>query len=249
MRYKTVGLKFGMTQNLGDYTNTRPEVELVAELSDDDDVHQALGELSGLATTTVHNLVDDELEFAGREVKYSTEQLYQVRYSKLRRCVVIFPAGLDLPVERTWKEADSWNSAGHSWPSRMRLATAEKAANQCREESYVLVFFPHAKNVDSNQLPALPDPGPEPVWYTKGLADLFGRLQIRDKDVWEELALLPHVTADYLQALYNADAERRNSTQGLIAIIRDNKPWPPVRELAEPEDDEDDDEDWDDDDF
>jgi hypothetical protein len=33
MQIKEVSFEFGMTQNLGDYTNARPSVKLVAELT------------------------------------------------------------------------------------------------------------------------------------------------------------------------------------------------------------------------
>ena len=249
MQIETVSFKFGMTQNLGDYTNTRPEIELVAELDEDDDIEETLDELSGIALFHIHNLVDDELEQAGREVKYTDEPLYQVRYSKLRQCIVIALAGLKLPEESTWKESDQWHRPGDVYPSRVRRKTAEKQANRLMAETgYQIVLATHPAQF--LMLPALPDPGSEPQWHTKGLKQRFEYLHLGDKAIWEELAGLEHVTADYLRELYNKDAERRLSSAELVELIRTNAPWPPQDEKVGYEAgdvDDYDEEEWDDD--
>ena len=66
MKVTHIEVEFGMTQNLGDYTNTRPSVKLTAELSEDDKPDLALYHLAVLARTAVQEIVDDELELAGR---------------------------------------------------------------------------------------------------------------------------------------------------------------------------------------
>ena len=68
MKITLVEFEFGMTQNLGDYTNTRPSVKLVAEVGEDDAPDLVLHHLAALARTAVHDIVDNELELAGRQV-------------------------------------------------------------------------------------------------------------------------------------------------------------------------------------
>jgi hypothetical protein len=56
MEIKQISVKFGMTQNLGDYTNCRPEVGFMAVLSSADDVGDVIAELDGLATDHIHHI-------------------------------------------------------------------------------------------------------------------------------------------------------------------------------------------------
>lgn len=248
MQYKTVGIKFGMTQNLGNYSNARPEVELVAELAEDDDIDGALARMTAIVLSAVHNLVDDELELAGEQVKYSQEQLYAVRYSKLRRCVVIARSDIELPVEHTWKEADSWNhpSSEHGdYPRRMRFATAEKLAAPYNRNGYELVIVDD--DSDFPRLPPLPDPGPEPTWSQKGLRGLFRNLNV-DESLWEELASLSHVNEQFLESVNNwrLRSGRYLTSADFLPVIRSGA-FPTLAE-PEPEDEDDYDEDYEEDD-
>lgn len=249
MQIRQVEIEFGMTQNLGDYSNTRPSVKLVAELNEGDDVQAAIDELTLRATTTVHNLVDDELERHDKEVIYHTGPLYQVKYSDLRKCVVLF-TNVELPIERTWKEADSWSWSRNGYLSRMRYETAKSHAERiAHEKGYVLVYASLPYDLQ-RYLPPLPDPGPEPMWHKKQLESHLRRLNINESD-WEELAALDHVNDNFLYQVndWRNDWKNRHrySAIDLLNIIRtgalpDQQPTPDDEGIDEEEDYEDTDE-------
>lgn len=143
MQIELIEFEFGLTQNVGDYSNVRPSLKLVARLTEDDDPKAAIDELTSQAIDRVWAIVDDELEQAGREVKYSLEQLYKVRYSSLRQCVVLFPASMKLPEEKTWRETDHWGRPGHvdrAHPDRMRIQLAQYVATiEAQQRGYEMV--------------------------------------------------------------------------------------------------------------
>lgn len=248
MQIELVEFEFGMTQNLGDYSNTRPSLKLVARLTEGEDVDIALEALTATAVQTVHGLVDDELEQSGREVKYTFEQLYQVSRSDVRACVVIFPAGKKLPEEKTWREADIWRRPYHvdrQYPNKMRIELAQYIADvEAENTGFELV---HLSDGDMSQIPPLPDPGPQPAWHAKNLEKGLRQLHIMDEATRGELGELEHVTREYLDALYNKDAERRLTGDELVALIRSGQPFGET--APEPEDEEEDEyqEDYDDD--
>lgn len=235
MEIKLIEFEFGMTQNLGDYTNTRPSVKLVAELAEGEDVDIALESLTVTAVQTVHGLVDDELEAAGRRVKYYDGPLYQVNYSDVRQCILILPITAALPNESNWRHADQWQKASYDFPAEMRRGAAWAAA----EQRALKMGYTAYQSVDD--IPPLPDPGPEPLWHVKGLEPGFKRLGIRDEATMEELAQLDHVTDAYLNHLYRTNAEYKLGDEQRLELIRSNAPWPPIED--EPE--EDDEDDWD----
>lgn len=234
MQIEVIEFEFGMTQNLGDYSNTRPSLKLVARLTEGEDVDIALEALTATAVQTVHGLVDDELEQSGREVKYTFEQLYQVSRSDVRKCVIVFPAGTKLPNEKTWREGDSWRRPHHvdrPHPDNMRIQLAQYVAMAESENTgHELVY----SDGDMSHIPPLPDPGPQPAWNAKGLEQAFRSLRLTDETVWLELAELEHVTRDYLNGLYNSDAERKLTSDELVALIRSGQPF------GEPEDEDED---------
>lgn len=237
MKVTLVEFEFGMTQNLGDYTNTRPSVKLVAEVGEDDDPGKVLGTLAQQAVTAVHNIVDNELELAGRQVKYHRGPLYRVWHSELRQCVVITHSEDKPPVEENWKQRDHWNSyiSGRDFPTNMRWETAQEAARLAQREDWTLV---DCSDGDFSAAPPLPDAGPEPMWHQKDLEYFLRSLRI-DEALWEELAALDHVTDDYLRDLYHTTGRPRGDE--LLAHIRGNL------EVAEPEPESEDDYDEDDD--
>lgn len=240
MRVTEITFEFGMTQNLGDYTNTRPSVKLVAEVGEDEPTHVVVTELAQQAIATVHAIVDDELEAAGRQVKYHRGLLYRVWHSALRECVVLTRSGEQPPKEENWKHRDNWNSyiPEREFPTYMRWETAQEAARLVQDTGWGIY---DCTDGDFSAIPPLPDPGPEPMWHQKDLEYFLRNMRI-DEAVWEELAALDHVTNDYLRDLYHTTGRPRGDE--LLAHIRSNQ------EVAEPEPEDDyDDEEYDDDDF
>lgn len=250
MKVTQIEFEFGMTQNLGDYTNTRPSIKLVAELTEGDDPDQVLGELRHYAIGVVHNIVDNELEAAGRQVKYHTGPLYRVWYSEKRQCVVLTHSEKKPPQEENWKERDHWAShiSGRDFPTNMRWETVQEAASLAQKPGWGVY---DCTDGDFSDIPPLPDAGPEPIWHQKNLQTPLRHMDI-DDDLWEELAELEHVTEEYLHRVrsekysYNYG---RDSLRGeeLLAFIRENRPFDTEPEPDE-DDDYDDDEDWGDDD-
>ena len=230
MKIKTVTLELGAVQNLGDYTNIRPLVRLEAELETTDNLFDVLLRLEQAATETIHDIIDNELEFSGQPVKYSEEKLYGVWVSELRRCAVICPVDLELPTESNWKDTDRWINKSGDFPRKMRLETAKRVVQRFIDDGYASAFFQFPTLFDASSLPPLPDPGPEPTWSKKGLLEPFGMLRIHDMEVIEELAELDHVTKEYLRHLYDTDAENNNSYDDLEYLIRADGDWPPKEE-------------------
>ncbi len=222
MQTKTIEIEYGLTVNLGNYSNAKPVVKLVAELDENDDPDLSLDELIDLARQKVQAVADDELERSGNTIKYSDEMLYQVRYSELRECVVIAPATMKLPQEKTWKESDSWQPGNRNYPSQMRYTTAVKPASEIANMRYFELIAIHSPH-ELGKIPPLPDPGPEPVWSIKQLKRYFQHLDIPESR-WEELATLDHVNDDFLKQVSNwrNDWKNRHSVNQtmILDIIR-----------------------------
>ena len=237
MQITEITVKMGMTQNLGDYTNCRPEIELRATLNEGDDPDVALNQLIADTRQQLHDVVDDELEAAGREVKYFTGPLFRTVYSDVRQVIVVHLDAVELPAESNWKFGDMWQRS-HDFPARMRLATATRAAAELAERKGYPVHF--ATTLEAAlQLPPLPDAGPEPAWHAKGLLSALRALHLPEAH-WN-LAELEHVDEEYLRRLYRTNLEQEPLATRL-AVIGDNLPWPPDPPEDVPMDDE-----WDED--
>lgn len=242
MKITLVEFEFGMTQNLGDYTNTRPSVKLVAEVGEDDAPDLVLHHLAALARTAVHDIVDNELELAGRQVKYYRGPLFRVWHSQMRECVVIARPGQTPPQEENWKHRDSWNSyiPEREFPTYMRWETAQEAAQLVQAVGWGIY---DCSDGDFSIIPPLPDAEPEPLWLQKSLNYYLRNMGI-DEAVWEELAALEHVTNDYLQQVYRRKYGRLIDDE-LLAFIRENSSLATV----EPEPDDYDEEEYEGEDF
>lgn len=92
MRITQITVNFTETCNLGDYSNTKPSVELTATLDAGDDVQAVLGELVATAKSVIHDKIDDELERVDKPPKYWSGERYDVIYSMTTRFVAIVPA-------------------------------------------------------------------------------------------------------------------------------------------------------------
>ncbi len=199
MRITEISIRLGETVNLGDYSNFRPEIGATAVVGPFDDPDEAFAELTANLMGQLNELVDDELERAGRTPK-STANLYKVKYSDVRKCVVVYRRAFDLPVEKTWRDKDLWLPVDNDLPREMRYLTASKAAVAAADKmGYVLIFIHVPESLAI--LPPIPDPGPEPLWSQKGLGQWLERIQTPEAE-WDMLAALPHVTPDHIQAVF-----------------------------------------------
>ncbi|MCB8986920.1 MAG: hypothetical protein H6661_04130 [Ardenticatenaceae bacterium] len=238
MQITEITVKMGMTQNLGDYTNCRPEIELRATLNEGDDPDIELNDLVAETRRRLHAIVDDELEAAGREVKYFTGALFRTVYSDVRQAIAVHLDAIALPAESNWKFGDMWQRS-HNFPARMRLETATRAAAELADKTGYPVHIATTPDADL-QLPPLPDAGPEPAWHAKGLRHALQALRLPEEH-WN-VAELDHVDEDYLRRLYHNNLEQEPLAFRL-EVIRENRPWP----QDPPEDVPMDDEDWEDD--
>lgn len=92
MRITRVTLNFTETCNLGDYSNTKPSLELMADLELGDDVQAVIGQLSAIAKETLRAKIDEELEVVGKSPKYYNGPLYSVYMSGRYNYILIVPA-------------------------------------------------------------------------------------------------------------------------------------------------------------
>lgn len=244
MRITEISIKLGATINLGDYNNSRPEVGARAVVEPFDDADEVFAELGAFLEERLAKMVDDDLERVGQEPRYD-HNLYQVRYSELRGCVVVAAAGIELPKESDWKNKDSWTQVDTKLPYRMRYDTAQDAAIAYAKSTGMGLYYVH-QAPDLDELPGLPDPGPEPSWSAKHLRSHLASLRIPE-ELWSELADLEFVDQEYLLLLYNY-VDYRHAVEDRISIIRaGGTPWLEAKVVAEPDDEWDDDDDDDDD--
>lgn len=215
MQVKQIEIEYGLTVNLGNYSNAKPVVRVTAELDENDDPDLSLESLISLARRRVQEMADDELEQSGNEVKYSDEPLYQVRYSELRECVVIAPAAMKLPQEKNWKESDDWQRGNRSYPSQMRYTTAVKPASEIANSRYFELIAIHSPH-ELGRIPPLPDPGPEPQWSKKNLRRWFVNLGIPESQ-WEEYAALGHFNEAFLESVSRWCSDWENRRKYVIS--------------------------------
>ena len=107
MRITTIAIKLGETVNLGNYSNYRPEISATAEIGLGENVEREMTRLTRLVQEQLEDLVDDALEQAEMEPKY-TSQLFGVRINRLRGAVVVYDKRLTLPEQETWRDKDRW---------------------------------------------------------------------------------------------------------------------------------------------
>ncbi|MGE3487932.1 MAG: hypothetical protein AB7L09_24695 [Nitrospira sp.] len=91
MRITQITLNFTETCNLGDYSNTKPSIELTALLDAGDDVQVVIDELVTRAKSVIHDKIDEELEKVDRAPKYWKGDRYDVIYSLRTNMVAIVP--------------------------------------------------------------------------------------------------------------------------------------------------------------
>ncbi|MCB8945849.1 MAG: hypothetical protein H6658_19040 [Ardenticatenaceae bacterium] len=238
MQITNITVSYSRVQSLGNYSNVKSGASLTATVEDEDDFDEVERILVMLAKATVHNEIDDALEMDGGSPKFYDGPLYRVRINDERQAIVILPAeGVEMPDESNWKTRDRWYSVSGG----VRLQTAVKRAAEKADDGLYQVY--DCSNGDLSIIAPLPDPGPEPMWHSKGLRRNFENLYLDNESVMEELAGLEHVNKDYLNFLYSNDAERKLGHNELIDLIRHNKPLPETAVGDDSYEDEDDDED------
>lgn len=122
MRITQITINFTETCNLGDYSNTKPSVELTAILDASDHVIDVLQELVATAKSVIHEKVDEELERVGKPPKYWDRERYDVIYSHTTRFVAIVPADT----------IDQLDGGFYHIAEGVRYPAAQKAANRKR---------------------------------------------------------------------------------------------------------------------
>ena len=70
MRITQISINFSETCNLGDYSNTKPAIELTAQLDAADKPEEVLKQLIDMAKQHLHEEIDKELAAVGRELRY-----------------------------------------------------------------------------------------------------------------------------------------------------------------------------------
>lgn len=233
-----ITVSYGITQNLGDYTNVKISVSMTATLEPVDDVETECYALLNQAKREVHEKVDDEMEVSQLTPKYHDGPLYTVHWNKARGCVVIAPAGAKMPKEDTWRTSDYWRTL-YDEPERMRLGRAMTAAERYADSNDLVLI--DCADGDLSLISPMPDDGPEPDWHKKDLAwPLKNNLGIPE-EMWDELGALEHVSRDWLEELRRA-TPYGTKADVYVQYIRDGV----IPQLDEPESDA---EDYDDDDF
>ena len=98
MKISRITVGFSETCNLGDYSNTKPSIELTADLETGDDVLEVIDHLTTLANQTLHKHIDEELERVGKSPKYYDGPLYSVYSSYKYNYILIVPSEPDRHV-------------------------------------------------------------------------------------------------------------------------------------------------------
>ncbi len=99
MRITQVTVDFTETCNIGDYSNTKPSIELTAVLDAADDVHVVIEDLVTLAKGVLHEKIDEELELVGRAPKYWAGPRFNVIQGPNTNFVAIVPSGSTLKLD------------------------------------------------------------------------------------------------------------------------------------------------------
>lgn len=235
MRITTIAIKLGETVNLGNYSNYRPEISATAEIGLGENVEREMTRLTRLVQEQLEEMVDDALEQAEMEPKY-TSRLFGVRINRLRGVVVVYDKQLKLPEQETWRDKDRWereSGLGHF----MRLDSASFAADQIwMEQGYTAHVIERQEQFD--ELPGLPDPGPDPLWYVKKLQSGLTALSI-PKEAWDGAASLPHVDVTYLDNFYQwyRRSPRYLTTERMVEMfIAGETPWANAAATPTPDD-------------
>lgn len=132
MRITQITINFTETCNLGDYSNTKPSIELTALLDAGDDVYAVVDSLTNTAKGVLRDKIDDELERVNRPVKYFDGPRYDVLYGSEYRCVAIVPHGYRPP-----------SSSDYSRTSLSTVVSGVRYLAALRRADQQLTMMPH----------------------------------------------------------------------------------------------------------
>lgn len=217
MLVKSITVKVGTTQRLGEYENIRLDFEIAYDVAENEEYMDAADFLRRDLANLLHEAVDAELEAAGHSPKYDTAELFALYSNSDRGCIVIAPVGYELPKTRTWAASDNWERL---LPFPMRLPAVARSAELQSEIAGLPVVRVHR----GASIPPLPDPGPEPLWSQRGLRISLTHLEIPE-EYWEAVAALPHADNDYLRQLYHQDLEKRPLEERMRVIVSKSSEW------------------------
>lgn len=96
MRITEIEVSFGLTENLGDYANCRPEVRVKAQLEEGDDYEASVAVLADQARTKVHAEADAMLMKHGQAPRYYEGLRYTARAFVAHKTVVLYPSHLSV---------------------------------------------------------------------------------------------------------------------------------------------------------
>lgn len=111
MELKEISIEIGMTHNLGDYSNFRPELRLTARLGPGDDFDTAVDVLRSTAMLKVHDTIDDELEARDQAPYYYDGPRFDLLRFSGARIAVIAPVGLRDALPGLWA-SNAYTMAG-----------------------------------------------------------------------------------------------------------------------------------------
>lgn len=117
-----ISVTVGITHNLGDYSNTRPEVQISAQLMPQDDAVQCVMQLQNEAFDACCRQVDTVLENYGSPARFSREPRYSAYVSERER-IIVFVADRrleDPAYQERFKPYSSWHK-GHRYAALQRI--------------------------------------------------------------------------------------------------------------------------------
>ena len=141
----SVTMKYGCTQNVGDYSNIRPELEVT--LSGDGDADEAKAVIDQVfcdICKRVHNIVDDELELHGKPVLYWTGLTYTLLAAEDFDFLAMVPANERL--SELWGSLIAYGYRNFRYETMLsKLANDPKFASRLE----------HLETCSTSQLPVL----------------------------------------------------------------------------------------------
>lgn len=163
MNVTTVTVSYGLTVNLGDYSNVRPEVSLTAELGPRESADDILADLLQEARMQVEYVADEALEQHDQVARYSSEPRYKLIRSLIGGwrhgervidppVIAIVPAGTKPPDGYT----------GLIDGDGARLAHAQQIAERRAMDAADTVIL-DCTDGNLERLPKLPELDPEPA--------------------------------------------------------------------------------------
>ena len=121
--------KYGCTENVGDYSNVRPELEVtLSGEGDAKDAFKLMDMASDELQKRVHDIVDNELEWHDRRVRYDDSPLYSLIRGADWKFLAIVPADVQLP--KIWEACTVHHFEQLRYEHLLRKLRQEQRFNQ-----------------------------------------------------------------------------------------------------------------------